>query len=260
MKLLKFTFGFLLLTCFACQVEDEGLQELQTEIQEDNTNRLISAGAPLDGPWDTWDHEGFEVMMEGVGQVVAKAILYDIKAESQFRNAMLANNGVVALEDLLGPNVHPRYFAIAFEREYQYFHSPLNGTPLCPDGFEPTPFPNGRSVGYDAYLNNIIGDHCLELYMPNNYNRLLNTVNFTSHPLNDENWNDGYRAHSDGIAYRWCIFPRDFYDGSGVSQIPGATYDNLLIIRPITPDLVTGNGTYCDYTIYNTLDFTLFFD
>jgi hypothetical protein len=258
MKLLKFTFGLLLLTCFACQVEDEALLEIATETQEVKTSSLLHNDPPLDEPWNSWDHEGFEVMMKGVGQVVAKSILYDIKAEAQFRNAMLANNNVVTLDQLLAPSVQPRYFAIAFEREYNNIVT-TTGPNFCPDGFEPRPFPNGRSSGYDNYLDNILNEHCLELYMPIDYVSQVNKVHFTSHPLNTDSWNDGYEAISDGGMDAWCVFAEDIHENNGIGTA-NTNYDNLIIVRPLNPGPISGIGTYCDYTVYNGLNFSLFFD
>jgi hypothetical protein len=260
MKLLKLIVALLMLTVTSCQVEDDSIQESGTEIQEANTRGFLSDDTPLQEPWASWDHEGFEHMMEGVGQVVTKVILDDFKAEAQFRNVMLANNNVVTLEDLLGPSVQPRHFAVAFEREYNALWSTTDNG-FCPDGFDPIPFPNGRSSGYTAYLYNILEEHCLELYMPVNYNRALDKVHFASHPLNTSSWNEGYLAFRDSESI-WCITPRTIHDShldGGIGSSP-TVYDNLIIVRPITPDLVTGNGVYCAYTVYDSLDFSLFFD
>lgn len=255
MKSLKSFFAIIALICFSCQENDDISLQL-TEVNQDfeDIKFNFDDSAPLEEPWLSWDTVEFEIFVSDIARLTAIAILTDAGAEAQFRGTMLDNDGVVTLDQLLGPNVPMQHFYDSFEQAYNYGGSSLG---CRPDGFEPRPFPNGRStVVFNIYLNSILNDHCIELYMPDFYDPNPEKVTTVSHPLNNDKNNDGFlfTKNNSGVG---CVVNSDLQH---INSKFSPSYTNLIIARPKPNNgIATSIGTYCDYTIYADLDFTLWF-
>lgn len=257
MKFLKSFLAIAVLCILSCQENDDtSLQVIETLQESEDLKVFVDDQVPLEEPWLSWDTIEFEVFVSDIARLTAYAVLSDTAAEAQFRGTMLDNGGVVALDQLLGANLSMQHFYNSFEQAYMDGGA---GQGCRPDGFDPIPFPNGRSSSaFTMYLSNILNDHCIELYMPELYNPNTNIITAVSHPLNNRSKNAGYllTTNNSGIG---CIIGSDLQNVN--SKYPASSYSNLIIARPRPNDggIVVSNGTYCEYTIYDNIDFTLWF-
>jgi hypothetical protein len=256
MKSFKAILAIVALFLISCQENDDTTLQITESLQDSEESKVnFNDPVPLEEPWLSWDTVEFEIFVSDIGRLTALAIMTDAGAEAQFRGTMIDNGGVVTLDKLLGPNVPMQHFYDSFEQAYN-----LGGSShgCRPDGFEPRPFPNGRSaVAFATYLNSILYDHCIELYMPELYNPNQEEVTTVSHPLNGNKYNNGHlhTRNSTGVG---CVVE---VDGQYVNSKFSNSYTNLIIARPNPDDggIATSNGTYCDYTIYDGIDFTIWF-
>lgn len=250
MKSIKVLICLCALVVFSCETEDANLQE------EELINADLKARTTTPPPgWEDWDSQEFSGWISTKSQHIAHAVYWNETARQEFQDIVdahatdLQGNSsiVIPLEALLSNTDSVLYQAI-------------KGSIAClghPDGGWGDPYPPlGNGVlpfTEHDYLNNILNEHCLELYLPFGFSSFGLSRNFkvigTGHPLNFTNINNVYNA-------------RQFETGVGCYIIEideKETYNNLLILRP-NPGYSINQDGYCDYAIYSNIDFTDFFE
>jgi hypothetical protein len=253
MKTLKTILCICLLALFSCETEEVNLQE-----EELTTANLTTQQANND-PWQDWNSDEFGAYLQLIAERIAHTISYDPLAAAEF-NTIAQNNtsfgnipntsAVIPLEAIFSDNTSHLYEAI------ENVSSWCDIVPVMPGSSSGQPYPplgNNISLTYQVYIDNILNDHCLELYLPFGFTPSItitgetNTI-ATSHPLNNID-----------TEYSAVQFPAPQIGCGDITINESSTYENLLIIRPnpgfsVTPD------NYCAYPIYSDIDFTEFFE
>ena len=234
MKDIHYLVVMLLFVFFSCETtSDFELHESSIENNEHhNTNRSI------DLPTET---ELLENNMEWAAYLTAQAIITDRNARLQFIATLNSSSttNVIKLEDLLGSHVINPAFRIAFEERFTYFAN-LPDCLKCPGGRLDKPEHTNCS-GFCTYLQELLDDNCLEIYLPHGFNTLYTTVSSTAHPLNTDPHNDAYIHLTDDVVF------------ASINNLNLYSFKNPLVVRPYVDPL---HG--CKYDDYSGLDFTLF--
>ncbi|MEO1032777.1 MAG: hypothetical protein AAFX55_15300 [Bacteroidota bacterium] len=178
---------------------------------------------------------------------------------TEFENALSTPNDstyssavrVVKLKDLLGANNQTPNFENAFESKFNYYmQNDIKNPRGCPKGDHPNiTCPECLNfITYQSFINVVISENCIELYLPNGYNSNdLSSFNTTAHPMNITLDNSGWEIPAtceDDLA-----LVIDSVDLSNFSS-----FNNLIVARPYK-DV---SSFYCTYTSYSSIDFTNF--
>ncbi len=264
MKNFKILMCLCVLVVFSCETEDASLPEEQEFIDVNLTTQTTRSSI-----WDNWNSGVFELFLRGNVNQIAEVISEDERAAYDFKSIVqnhvdslpitLENNSVVIpLDAVLGDSESYLYKAITdfistcWENPgggYGIPHPPLGGHAALPST--------------DAYIDHLLNDHCLELYLPFGFqpgNTLVGrtrTIGKTPviaapHPLESyPSATNAYSATSFPSGLSLCA-PR-------IDISEGTDYTNLMILRP-NPSATVNTDSYCEYKIYNHIDFTDFFE
>ncbi len=250
MKTLKIVLCLCALAIFSCETEDANLQE------EELINVNLTAKTNTPPPdWEDWDSESFYFFLKRVVDKIASTISEDPTAAEEFKTIVQNNTSsrdygaVVPLEDIFSDTSSHLYQAI------QNTPAPCDDRPQGGWGSPHPPLGNHTATSYATFISHLLNDHCLELYLPFGFEPAISVsselieVLAVPHPLENNS--------SSNISINAEHFPQDIC-GDYIIINQRMTYDNLLIIRP-NPGFSVNADSYCDYAIYNDIDFTEFF-
>lgn len=207
----------------------------------------------------------FENLMQWTAYLTTQVLINNDQWSEQFVS-LNSNTGVIKLEDLFNDNLLNTSFIDALEVEFD--NHVLQTTSICDIGARsndrPTPpqlpgssqsgiqilswtltFPVDEERWFEEYLELILDDNCLEIYLPNDYNILEMTAISSAHPLLDHNFNDLAFNHTSTCEIEYA----------SVSDI---SLGNIIIVRP-DRKTYTYNLLDCSYSQY-PFNFTDFLD
>lgn len=246
----NFNFLFFLLIAaisFSCQNNESFELETTTLNSED---QLYSRGIDT----SVNPHEEFENVLQWTSYIIATANSNSQNAEAIFihllnKSYQEGTPGVIQLSDLLDTTTENRFEKAFKDAYFYYFHS----TSDCDDGGTRNPRgnptlgdppgidPQNTSYFYNSYLNFILNESCLEIYVPNGYNTSVNNIIYTtSHPLDDSPDNEAY------------IIPEQCHDDVTIGAYNLHLFDNVIVTRPYR------QGNHCTYEEIDVDDFTQF--
>lgn len=260
MKLFKVLCAIIFLTVLSCQIEDDVQLEQNTLIE---TSEFKATITPLGEPWESWDSVDFKRSLNGIGNLIARTIIHDADAEAEFKQLMLLQGNVVDVSMLLNPkNSRTDAFYEAFQEQFYLF------TNICPGGGSLDPYPDVEGNGlngftsFNDYILHITKQHCLEIYTPFNYNDgssslSENYVITAAHPLNDLGTTNAWRYPNNG---QGCDGLITVSDGSAENSDGSPYYYNLIIVRPEPGQSASPLSIYCEYPVYDSINFTDWFN
>ncbi|OUS01304.1 hypothetical protein A9Q86_05825 [Flavobacteriales bacterium 33_180_T64] len=252
-KIPQLLFLILLFNVNSCQKEDIGPSEIDNQDileinKETNFNNLPT----------TSEAGAIENTMQWVSFMITQVLIKEeVNATQQFMDDYVEGmngNGfsIIKLSDLLDENRSNQSFRIAFESEY-YIFTDENGNSCENQGkpkLRPTPppcepLPCATNNLFETFVDYLIIDHCLELYVSNNFNSTQNIVS-TAHPMvNNLTSNTGF-AHS---KISECIVDEVIFESYAI----GPAMNNFIVVRPYR------DGVNCAYDQFSSIpDFSLF--
>lgn len=225
--------------------------------------------------YDEANVEKLHNIMQWTGYLTAQVLLNSNEGRAQFES--FYNNGnteSIRLAYLVGSSVQNESFKSALKDEfYRYILIPEScpedptrtrdrPTPPNPPGhpetlsgfiswtFNTPDYVPGLTIEevneerFQHYLELILEDNCLEIYLPNGYNTPIRNIKSSAHPLLDQNFNDEAYKHISEC-------------NVDLTNVASRTLGNIIIIRPYRGTGFPGNN--CAYTQYS-FDFTDFLD
>lgn len=201
--------------------------------------------------------DDLEIQLHWVSFLIAKAIYDDADAREIFMDAFqpigTGNSRVVSLNTLLNTSNLDDRFEAAFEDAFWYYSAPRTtcpaqdrnprGDPKPPGVIGGCPAPLQRCpIYYEQYLQFLTEDHCLEIYLPNDYDPSIQKIYTTAHPLTNFGANEGYEL------------PEDCDNDLTISPFNLYLLDNVIVTRPFR-----SIDRRCDYNEFSHIeDFTIF--
>ncbi|WP_298761457.1 hypothetical protein [uncultured Psychroserpens sp.] len=229
----KLLFAFCLLISFnSC--EKEAVNDY--EINSKNT-QITDVYSRAKAQTQTSDSEALENNMQWVAYMTAQILIKDVNATNQFMsryNSGMINNdySIIRLSELLNNQQTNQSFRDAFENEFVIFngeaHNPCEnqGKPKLrptPPPCNPTPCALPNEDIFEIYVDYLISEHCLEIYVSGGLDLLQNIMS-SAHPLNTTNINAGFEHFN----LNECLVNEVTIDGNGVGNL----YSNLIVVRP----------------------------
>jgi hypothetical protein len=214
-------------------------------------------------------------IMQWTAYLTTQVLLNSNEGRAQFEN--FYNNGnteSIRLADLVGNSVQNESFKNALEDEfYRYILIPEScpedpmrtsdrprpphppGHPETLPGFISWTFNTpdyvpGHTIEeiheerFQHYLELILDDNCLEIYLPNGYNTQVRNIRSSAHPLLDQNFNDEAYKHISEC-------------NVNTTNVTSRTLGNIIIVRPKRYTALVNSN--CHYSQYD-FDFTDFLD
>ncbi|WP_075341368.1 hypothetical protein [Tenacibaculum agarivorans] len=198
----------------------------------------------------------FETKLHWVSFLIAQTLLNHESSRAVFMNVYINSfetTHTIKLEELLDLN-NPDLdlFTNAFYQEFDFYNNlsdeELNQVcgrpnlrPIPPDG-DPGLAPIDPMALFQAYINSLLHDDCIEIYIPNELDiEIENTVQYTpviissAHPLTNASINEAY------INRGRC--------STEIDEINSTTRENIIIARPYR------GLRRCVYTQYSSIKF-----
>ena len=235
-----------LLLVFSCQKDE--LNETQSIDKLENTEATRDKG---DNEEPLTEAEQFESMLQWISYITAEVLITDGgNAEEEFVDALNASmSNAIEIGDLLGFDKDDTEFYQAFRARYLY-HLTVGdpGDPEGPGGSSPTLWPAAGGTGGDLwhlFLVAINDNNCLEYYLPNGYDRTMNIITTTGHPITTALTNDAYSHDGDMTPVETVL--NNFNVGNK---------RNPILVRPdrlLSP-------VDCQYVMFPGIDFEAYLD
>jgi len=255
----KFYIIILLVFTFACNTSVEDSITPEIEVPSSQQNSLVRGGfteldvPPLDA--DALYRIRFVNQMEWVAYMLARAVLTDEPSKADFRSFISDHNsdrspGRIKLGALFASGDYPR-LNDKFEELY-HFYQDGSEVDICDRfgiGGGPTPIHGtGGNCGgcpipqatYEGYVSFISEQHCLEIYLPNGFDAIIEEITTSAHPLSNDGYNDSYR-HTP-----YCVMD------ASLTPVNVDTILNPLVVRPYRDP---STCTYDQYSDINFLEF-----
>ncbi len=193
MKKLKYTLAVsCLFLAFACQTDDQGLENLQNSDVQTEINSL-SGKAQTPSPTLS-DEELLEARMQWLSFIAVKVIMNNSQARNEVAALNPVNNRITATT--LFSNNAPTFNAKFRDFLEIYILNAEDGEPKTPPGAAVPTCCFGP--GIDDLVQNMIDywtlENCIELYFPNGITTgtPLTKATSTAHPLTDADKNSGF--------------------------------------------------------------------
>ncbi|AUC14795.1 hypothetical protein BTO06_06400 [Tenacibaculum sp. SZ-18] len=248
---------FLLFVALSCNNETE---LIESENKFNSKQESVARG--LMHP-TSQENDNFEKTLQWVSFISTRAIMNNPILRMEMYSILQGRNAV-SIQELLGPNVNSN-FKTKFIQELENYsgsnnsnqivHNTLPGiqTPprpikTCEDNSQicSSPYPGDQI--FDIFWNEILVDHCIELYFPKGFSPLIsnvdnNSITSTAHPLNTSNFNDGFKHNT------IITDDTDIYGVTTISTI-NTSYlntprDFVIVARPVR------TISKCKYDEYN---------
>ena len=238
------------LVVFSCETEDADILE-----QEFITANLTASTSNPPLGWDDWNTREFSRWLTIISEHVANAVHMSEAAREEFQDIVDTHDS----SQILGSSVVIPLRAIITNTQSALYQA-IKESITClghPDGGWGSPYPplgNGMLTFSEGdFLNNVLNEHCLELYLPFGFSSFGSNETFKvigmGHPIKFTTSNSRYNARQ---------FETEI--GCNIIQVnTSETYNNLLILRPNRIFSISQDN-YCDYEIYSHIDFTEFFE
>lgn len=255
MKKVYIKFLATLLAFSSCNKEEKIIDTIVSE--KTSKNKVQNKNRISNENFASNYQDPFEIDLQDLSFLIGQALLNHESSRQGFldvyNNSYQANqtSRVIKLNELFNddPNLNP--FRNAFEEEFTYYKS-YQACIGRPDG-ELT-VGNSQGTGgshfiendFEVYLNLILNEECVEIYMPNEISfeteeRSLLTIISSAHPLNNSDYNESY------VSTGRCIKIEETLNASRTG--------NVMILRPFRSQNERGG---CQYSEYSSIDFTEF--
>ena len=208
-------------------------------------------------------HDNFEKTLQWVSFISTRVIMNNPMMRMEMYSILQGRNAV-SIQELLGPNVNSN-FKTKFIQELENYsgssssnqavnntlpgiQTPPRPIKTCEDNSQicSSPYPGDQI--FNTFWNEILIDHCIELYFPKGFSPLISTVDnnsitSTAHPLNASNFNNGFKHNT-------IITDDTDIDGVTAISTVNASYlntprDFVIVARPLR------TGSNCTYAEYN---------
>ena len=204
----------------------------------------------------TTDAEILENSLQWASYTVAEVLLENTEFESYF-NSKINGNKTVSLNSLLNDS---SFLGIGFRNTFENtLLASISGIGH-PEGQQGRPrLPIGGSDSNSTsqqqtldYLDYILNNNCIEIYIPYNLVFTKNIIYTTGHPLDNDNFNSGIKLTRERVDI--VVFENIDY----LAPSMGMMRNNIILARPVRifPSVLTA----CLYSDYSGIDFTTFFN
>lgn len=230
---------------FSCSQENE-LEFENAPINNTSTSKITTTPNNLAS-------DPFEDQLQWVSFITANVILNKPDAREEFIAQIgRVDPDVVKLEDIL---VDRSAFETAFKQQFLFYNGITDdrcsggtkdpkGNPKPPGAIGGCPEDSCLSNLYEEYIEYLIEQNCIEIYIPNGYTMTTIMIHSTAHPLTNDGFNEAY------------IVPEQCDGEFIISPFNINSLNNVLIARPYR-----GNDAACSYSEYSHItNFTDFLD
>ncbi|MCF2876010.1 MULTISPECIES: hypothetical protein [unclassified Tenacibaculum] len=237
-------FIILIFIIISCNKEEtEIVSELKNNLRFNKTKSI-----------DTATSNAFQAKLQWISFLVTETIIDNPTAKEEFINILNNSNvnNVIRLNDLFNPNNLKFMNGLKKKFDWYQFQSLNDGTvrphnrPRPGSGPTHSPITNQISSEFELYINSLLNEDCLELYLPNGIPSQTTSISIlriisSAHPLNNSNYNN------------------EAYDFSNIrdtkaTEINDTTRSYMIITRPFR----NAPPNNCNYQEYIGIDFKSF--
>ncbi|CAL2083734.1 hypothetical protein [Tenacibaculum sp. 190524A05c] len=255
MKKIYITFLVLITVFISCNQEEDFIES--SIKKEENFFRANAKSVKSGGSFAANYIDPLESKLHWASFLVIQTLLKHQETRAGFLtvyNGLLQNNKVIKLEQLLDfNNPDLTLFIQKFEIEFLYYRE----NPPCierpegdvqPETEGPTGNPHQAVNFFDLYVNYLLEDDCIEIYMPNGINfeaeqGSILTMISSAHPLTNASSNEAIQSNGHCSDTEFIMLDEN-------------TLGNVIIARPYRPQGIYKKCTYSNYSSIE--DFTDF--